>query len=122
MGTINKQFTKKDIIKSLRCCFSQDSGCHDCPLQGISNCIRKKIDFAIEFLEESPDEPNNPLNLNDLIKLMKEERPVFIVGYGWFFIERIISDKQATKIYTHNNSNFVYTENSERFYRNEVIG
>lgn len=124
MGTINKQFTKKDIIKSIKCC-NQRSQCDICPLHEIyepPRCLTVKTNLALKFLEESPVEPNNPLNLNDLIKLMKEEKPVFIVGYGWFFIERIISDKQATKIYTHNNSNFVYTENSERFYRNEVIG
>ena len=123
MGTLNNQFTKEDVVKSLRCCFNQDVGCYegDCPLQGIPNCVRKKIDLAIEFLEKSPDEPNNPLNLNELIKLMKEKRPVFIMGYGWYFIEKIISDKQTTKIYTHNNNNFVYSENSEMFYRNEVL-
>lgn len=121
MGTINKKFTKKDVVKSLKCCFRQDNGCCDCPLQEIPNCIDKKIDFAIEFLEGSHDEPNNPLNLNELIEIMREERPVFIMGYGWYFIEKIISDKQATKIYTHNNNNFVYTENSEEFYKNEVL-
>ena len=44
-----------------------------------------KINLALKFLEEGQDEPNNPLNLNELIKLMKEEKPVFIVGYGWFY-------------------------------------
>lgn len=89
--------------------------------KNIDDCKNKRNELAIMYLENSIEESNNPLNLFDLIKLMKEEKPVFIVGYGWFFIERIISDKQATKIYTHNSNNFVYTENSERFYRNEVL-
>ena len=120
MGTIDKQFTKKDIIKSLKCCFSQDSGCCDCPLQGIPNCIRKKIDLAIEFLEESPDEPNNPLNLNELIEILKKEEPVWIIGYGWYFIKEITIDERAIKIHTHTHNIFTYNENE--FYRRKVIG
>lgn len=120
MGTLNNQFTKEDIILALKYCVT-DNGCFNCPLYKVSGCISVKNDMAIKFLEHGDNESNNPLNLNDLIKLMREERPVFIVGYGWHFIEQIISDKKATKIYTHNNSNFVYTENNERFYRNEVL-
>ena len=121
MGTINKQFTKKDVAKSLRCCCGQDNGCYDCPLQEIPNCIAKKIDFAIEFLEESQDEPNNPLNLNELIEILKKEEPVWIIGYGWYFIKEITIDERAIKIHTHTHNVFTYTENDSIFYRRKVI-
>ena len=123
MGTINKQFTKKDVVKSLRCCFSQNLGCYegDCPLQGVPDCIRKKIDLAIEFLEESPDEPNNPLNLNELIEILKKEEPVWIIGYGWCFIKEITIDERAIKVHTHTHNVFTYTEDDSMFYRRKVI-
>lgn len=120
MGTINKQFAKKDIILALKCCVTDD-GCTDCPLIKVNECASVKNDMAIKFLEESINESNNPLNLNELIEMMQKQKPVWIKEYGWHFIEQIISDKQVTRIYTHNNYNFVYTENSERFYRNEVL-
>lgn len=119
MGTINKQFTKKDIILALKYCVT--GSCIDCPLIKVNECASVKNDMAIKLLEESINESNNPLNLNELIEIMQNQEPVWIEGYGWYFIEKIISDKQATKIYTHNNGNFVYTENSEMFYRNKVV-
>lgn len=119
MGTINKQLAKKDIILALKCCVT--GSCTDCPLIKVNECASVKNDMAIKFLEASINESNDPLNLNELIEMMQKQKPVWIEEYGWYFIEQIISDKQATKIYTHNNGNFVYTENSKMFYRNEVV-
>lgn len=120
MGTLNKQFSKKDIIIALKLC-GDEHGCQKCPLNGIADCMNVRNDNAIKFIEENINESNNPLSLNELIEIMQKERPVWIEGYGWFFIKEIIIDKLSTKIYTHTNNNFVFREQEDRFYRKEII-
>ena len=78
-----------------------------------------KTNLALKFLEESPDEPNNPLNLNELIETLKNEEPVWIIGYGWCFIKEITVDERAIKIQTHAHNFFIYPE--DKFYRRKVI-
>lgn len=83
------------------------------------------LDTAYDIIENIPSaEPemitNEPLTLYDLIDMMKEKKPVWIAGYGWFFIESIVCDLNSTRVITHTNNNFVYTKDSTRFYRYEV--
>ena len=123
MGTINKQFTKKDIIKSIKCC-DQRSQCDVCPLHETyepPRCLAVKTNLALKIHEESPDEPNNPLNLNELIEILKKEEPVWIIGYGWCFIKEITIDERAIKVHTHTHNVFTYTEDDSMFYRRKVI-
>jgi len=76
---------------------------------------------AIKYIQSNENnEPNDPLTLYDLIDMMKEKKPVWIAGYGWFFIEKIVCDLDSTRIVTHTQNNFVYTKDSTRFYRYEV--
>lgn len=116
-----KQFSKEDIAKAMILC-SEDDGCmNECPLSEYGrkyDCIELRNKMAVEYLTEG--ETNEPLTLYDLIDMMNEKKPVYIAGYGWFFIEKIVCDLNSTRIVTHTQNNFVYTKDSDRFYAKEV--
>ena len=92
-----------------------------CKFDGLTNCVEVRNKTAIKYIQsETNEKPNEPLTLPDLIDMMCEKKPVWIAGYGWFFIEKIVCDLNSTRIVTHTQNNFIYTKDSTRFYRYEV--
>ena len=113
------EYTREDVIKSLKCC--SDGHCYGCPFKDAENGCDKRNKLVIEYIQATEiDKSNEPLTLYDLIDMMKEKKPVWIAGYGWFFIDKIVCDLDSTRIVTHTQNNFVYTKDSTRFYRYEV--
>lgn len=115
-----KEYSREDVIRALGCGHGTD--CNSCKFEGVTNCVEVRNKTAIKYIQSTTadDEPNKPLTLYDLIDMMKEKKPVWIAGYGWFFIEKIVCDLNATRIVTHTQNNFIYTKDSTRFYRCEV--
>ena len=116
-----KQFSREEIAKAMILCSEEDECMNKCPLSEYGrkhNCIELRNKMVVEYLMEG--KTNEPLTLYDLIDMMKEKKPVWIAGYGWFFIEKIVCDLDSTRIVTHTQNNFVYTKDCTRFYRCEV--
>lgn len=114
---IEQDYSCEDIVKAIQSCYSEGD-CQECPLYPRTNCIEIKNRYASSYIMQILDkEQNEPLNLTELIIMMREKKPVWIIGYGWYFIEEIVSDQSKTMIRTEHNS-FVYSD--DRFYRYEV--
>ena len=114
-----KEYSREDVIRGLRC--GMDTHCVDCPFNNLTNCSTVRNNAAIKYIQSTAnDKPNEPLTLLELIDMQQEKKPVYIAGFGWFFIEKIVCDLNSTRIVTHTQNNFIYTKDSTRFYRYEV--
>ena len=114
---MNKTFTRDEIAKALMECNIE---CSDkCPLRYIAECIEVRNDLASKYILNT-NIGTQPLKLNDLIEADKVKTPVFILGYGWYFITQINIMKNKITIYTEDDKNFIYTEEESRFYGHKV--
>ena len=75
--------TRKEIIKALRCCNSDD-GCRGCPLEMADlpqgTCVDKVLFAAADLLEQDA-EKTSWISVKD--RLPEHGKQVLLIAYGW---------------------------------------